>query len=203
MFDRPDVPTKTDASWMFVSREDRAALLGHGIVVLADGIQRRKRWVLLAARDRDAAQTRARAVFGPRVDVTVHAEGPRRLEPLICDGYMEREPGRLQLRYATTRSQHLDDVLVEETDLVVVVYATVCTPTYNGEPEVTEGPVHVYLAAPLGDRLVIDGVTGRAVPFKDVYAELAEEFGLEVGGCDEEVDPFDDGPTGYPPRDTP
>ena len=31
---------------------------------------------------------------------------------------------------------------------------------------------HVYLESPLGDRTVIDGVSGDAVPYKNVYAAL-------------------------------
>jgi len=30
----------------------------------------------------------------------------------------------------------------------------------------------VYLDRPLGDRVVIDGVTGSPVPYKNIYAEL-------------------------------
>jgi hypothetical protein len=33
-------------------------------------------------------------------------------------------------------------------------------------------PYHEYLRAPLGDRTVIDGTTGEAVPYKNIYAEL-------------------------------
>jgi hypothetical protein len=36
-----------------------------------------------------------------------------------------------------------------------------------------EAPVHVSLDRPLGDRAVIDGVTGEAVPYKNVYAALS------------------------------
>jgi hypothetical protein len=32
--------------------------------------------------------------------------------------------------------------------------------------------VHVYLEETLGDRTVVDGVSGDAVPYKNVYAAL-------------------------------
>ena len=38
-----------------------------------------------------------------------------------------------------------------------------------------EIPYHVYLDAPLGDRTVIDGMTGAAVPYKNVWAEISRE----------------------------
>ena len=40
---------------------------------------------------------------------------------------------------------------------------------------VCEGPFHVYLDAPLGDRKVIDGSTGDAVPYKSIWAEIEAE----------------------------
>ena len=35
-----------------------------------------------------------------------------------------------------------------------------------------EGPVHVYLESPLDGRPVIDGVTGKCVPYRNVSAEI-------------------------------
>ena len=40
---------------------------------------------------------------------------------------MEREPGRLQLRYVTCGDEHIDDIEVAEDDDFVVVLGTVCT----------------------------------------------------------------------------
>jgi hypothetical protein len=179
MRDRPGVPSSLEKSWTFVTADDRAALLRAGVVVLADGLLRRKRWVTISAADRASGVKLAQTRFGPRVDVTHVGDGPRRLEPLPCDGHLEREPGRLQLRYATTYSQHIDDVIHEEDDLAVVVFATVCTPVFLDEHHYMEGPVHVYLAGPLDGRPVIDGVTGRRVPYRNVYDEMADDGLLE------------------------
>jgi hypothetical protein len=43
-----------------------------------------------------------------------------------------------------------------------------------------EAPFHVYLDEPLGERRVIDALTGREVPYKDVWAELAAEEAAEA-----------------------
>lgn len=181
MFDRPPIPLSSEPDWEFVTKEDRAALLRDGVVVLGDGLLRRKRWVTISAADRGRGVQLAQDRFGPRVDVTHVGDGPRRLEPLECDGHMEREPGRLQLRYATTVSQHIDDVIHEEDDLAVVVFATVCTPVFHEERHYMEGPIHVYLEGPLDGRAVIDGVTGRRVPYRNVYRELDLEDRLGSG----------------------
>jgi hypothetical protein len=54
-----------------------------------------------------------------------------------------------------------------------VVFATVCA-SIGGEAGAHdyEGPWHVYLERPLGVRVVIDGVSGNGVPYKNVYAGL-------------------------------
>ena len=108
---------------------------------------------------------------------------------------MEREPGRLQLRYETTASQHIDDVLCEEGDHTVVVYATVCTPVHVRERHVCDCPHHVYLETPLGERRVIDGVTGREVPYRNVWADM-EARGELAGDTVVPLRGFDDAPFG-------
>ena len=47
-----------------------------------------------------------------------------------------------------------------------------CTSVAGTSRDAYEGPWHVYLDRPLGDRVVIDGVTGSPVPYKNIYAEL-------------------------------
>jgi hypothetical protein len=56
----------------------------------------------------------------------------------------------------------------------VVVFATVCTSAAGEVGMVHEGPWHVYLEHPLGDRAVIDGASGESVPVKNVYASLGD-----------------------------
>lgn len=162
----------SEIAWSFVTPADRAALLRKGVVVLGDGRSRQGRWAFVTGPDPDRARVDARLQFGPKVVVDVVGAVPRHLVPRACDGHMEREPGRLQLRYATTASEHIDDVLVEEDEESVVVFATVCTPVVNHERHLMEGPHHVYLDRPLGGRRVFDGVTGREVPYKNMWDDL-------------------------------
>ena len=107
---------------------------------------------------------------------------PRRLAPRSFVAYCEREPGRLQLRLVLARDEHVDDIVVDEEDDCVIAFASVCSPTIGAHPEQMEGPFHVYLDQPLGDRKVVDALTGRRLPYRNVLAELAEEYGLNGSG---------------------
>ena len=115
---------------------------------------------------------------------------PRRLAPRSFTAHCEREPGRLQLRLVLARDEHVDDIVVDEEDDRIVASAAVCSPTIGAHPEQMEGPFHVYLEEPLGERKVIDALSGRALPYRNVLAELAEEYGLNGNGAgdEEEVD---------------
>ena len=114
--------------------------------------------------------------LGAGVDVEIVGDLPRSLMPRRCVGHMEREPGRLQLRFVLRGDEHVDDIVLAEDDEAVVVFATVCTSATGVEGEAWEGPWHVYLDRPLGRRLVIDGVTGKPVPYKNVLAQLCSEW---------------------------
>jgi hypothetical protein len=103
---------------------------------------------------------------------------PRRLAPRSFMAHREREPGRLQLRLVLARDEHVDDIVVEEEDDCVIAFASVCSPTTGAHPEQMESPFHVYLDQPLGERKVIDALSGRELPYRNVLAELAEEYGL-------------------------
>jgi hypothetical protein len=113
----------------------------------------------------------------PSVDTTL-----RQLTPRASVAYREREPGRLQLRFVLDADEHMHEIVVEEDDDVVEVFATVCGPVSGPSGEVIEGPWHVYLERPLTGRAVVDALSGREVPYRNVRAELAEEFGLQYGG---------------------
>ena len=117
----------------------------------------------------------------------------RRLAPRSCVGRCEREPGRLQLRFVIDVDEHMHDIVVVEDDDTVVVSAAVCSPTTGVWRDQVEAPFHVYLDEPLGERRVIDALTGREVPYKDVWAEIAAEEAAEAamsngGGSDEVID---------------
>jgi hypothetical protein len=115
---------------------------------------------------------------------------PRRLVPRSFVAHREREPGRLQLRLVLARDEHVDDIVVDEEDDRVIAFASVCTPTTGAHPEQMEGPFHVYRERPLGDRTVVDALSGRTLPYRNVLAELAEEYGLNGSGtsADDTVD---------------
>jgi len=116
------------------------------------------------------------ARLGPGVDVDVCGRLPRRLRPRRCVGYMEREAGRLQLRYVVVGDEHLDDIVVAEDDRTVAVFGTICQPVIQPVGDAVECPYHVYLDRPLGDRSVIDGFGDVPVPYVNVYVELRREF---------------------------
>ena len=101
---------------------------------------------------------------------------PRRLTPRSFTAHCEREPGRMQLRLVLTRDEHVDE------EDRIVAFAAVCSPTIGGHPEQMEGPFHVYLEEPLGERKVIDALSGRELPYRNVLAGLAEEYGLNGNG---------------------
>jgi hypothetical protein len=106
----------------------------------------------------------------------------RQLARRASVAYREREPGRLQLRFVLDADEHMHEIVVDEDDDVVEVFATVCGPVSGPSGEVIEGPWHVYLERPLAGRSVVDALSGREVPYRNVLAELAEEFGLQYGG---------------------
>lgn len=90
-------------------------------------------------------------------------------------GLLEREPCRLQLRFGLCGDEHVDDILVAEDACTVVVFATVCVSMGSeAGADGCEGPWHVYLERPLGTRVVVDGVSGNGVPYKNVYAGIGQ-----------------------------
>jgi hypothetical protein len=154
-----------------VSAADRVALLRHGIVVVESNTEPGLSVSVTGVGARRIREIAARQL-GEEVDVDVLGDLPRRLEPRRCAGYLEREPGRLQLRFVLCGDEHIDDIVVAEDERTVVVFATACT-SVGGERGVPcECPCHVRLERPLGDRAVIDGTCGNAVPRKNVYAAL-------------------------------
>jgi len=157
------------ASW--IRPDHRARLLERGIVIVDDGGAPGRRHVRVSGHGAGVEEA-ARARLGDDIDVEVVGELPRRLEARRCVGYMEREPGRLQLRYVLKGNEHMDDIVVAEADEAVVVFATVCTSAGGERGASCEGPWHVYLERPLGNRTVVDGASGRRVPFKNVYVGL-------------------------------
>jgi hypothetical protein len=95
-----------------------------------------------------------------------------------CLGHMQREPGRLQLRVPLRAREGVCSVLFEEDEESVTVLILVCGDV-DSKSEWTDCPVHIYLAEPLGVRVVRDVVQRRKqVPYRNVYESLEREFGL-------------------------
>lgn len=170
--------TTSEREWAFVTESDRAAILREGVVIVDDGIERNRRWVGATAYNEEWIYEVIGRHFGPDVDPEIYGDMPRQIKPLRCVGYMEREPGRLQVRFVIGSEQHVDEIVFAEDDDAVVVYGTVCSPANLEVGERYEGPWHIYLERPLGDRRVIDGVTGKDVPYRNVWAEIEEQTGL-------------------------
>jgi hypothetical protein len=113
-----------------------------------------RRWYRARAHARRAA---ARLGGGGRC----RSDMPRELRPRCCVGYMEREAGRLQLRFVLRGDEHVDDIVVAEDDESVVVVATVCTSVSGEAGQEWEGPVARLPRAPArradGDRRKLRG----------------------------------------------
>ena len=69
-------------------------------------------------------------------------------------------------------------MLFEEDEESVAVLILVCGEV-EPKSEWTDCPVHIYLAEPLGDRIVRDVVQRhKQVPYRNVYEKLEMESGL-------------------------
>ena len=163
-----------------IGERDRAVLLEQGIKVFAARVDEAgTTHVFVTGGDEAWVRPAVLAQLGPGIDVTVCGTLPRELRPTQCVGYMEREAGRLQLRYVVrTGIEHMDDIEVTEDDRTVIVFARMCTPVTEEAGDELECPYHVYLDSPLGVRTVIDRFDGQPVPYKDVYVELRARYGL-------------------------
>jgi hypothetical protein len=170
-----DTVGRMDQRHPLVTPADRTALLRHGIVVLEVDPARMR--IDVTGHDPERARDVTARRLGDGVDVDVLGELPRTLVPRPCVGYMEREPGRLQLRIVLRGDEHVDEILVAEDERAVVAFATVCTSTAGETGPRCEVPCHVYLDRPLGERAVIDGTLSREVPYKNIYPELEAEGG--------------------------
>ena len=157
---------------VLIGAEDRVALLREGIVVLSAATVKGRLCVSVTGGGEDRVVELVRDRLGEEAEVLVHGVLPRRLLPLRCVGHMEREPGRLQLRFVLWGDEHVDDIVVAEDAETIAVLGSVCTSESGVDRECCEVPCHVYLDSPLGNRAVVDGVTGKPVPYKNVYATL-------------------------------
>jgi hypothetical protein len=174
-----------DESDQLIAAEDRVALLRQGIVVVEAARVRRRLRVAVSAGRIDGVHEAVEQRLGDEVKIAVFGGAPRRHLRRPCVGHMERETGRLQVRYVLWRDEHIADIVVAEDAETVVVLGTVCTANLDQGGDCCEVPCHVYLDDPLGDRAVIDGVTGEAIPYKNIYAEIAQREAINRAGPDD------------------
>ena len=154
-----------------IDATDRTALLRQGITVTNARRTNGRLQVFVSGGDEKRVRAAVAARLGAEVDVSILDELPRRLRPRGCAGHMEREPGRLQLRYVLWGDECMGDIVVFEDARSVVVLGLICEPVGGDAGEPREFPFHVYLDRPLGTRRVFDGCGGGEVPAKAVYAE--------------------------------
>jgi hypothetical protein len=159
-----------------ISNEQRTRLLRAGIVLIDCDLDAQRPWAVVAGAGVERIERAVADEFGAAIDLDIAGDVPRALMPRRCVGHMEREAGRLQLRFVLRGDEHVDDIVLAEDDESVVVYGIVCTSVSSTDGGAWEGPWHVYLDRPLGDRVVIDGVTGSPVPYKNIFAELRDEW---------------------------
>src|SRR3954451_16798776 len=153
-----------------IEATDRTALLRQGITGMNARTTNGRLRVVVSGGDDKRVRAAVAARLGS-VDVSIVDALPRRLRPRGCAGHIEREPGRLQLRYVLWGGECMGDIVVLEDARSVVVLGLICEPVGGDAGEPCEFPFHVYLDRPLGTRRVFDGCGGGEVPAKDVYAE--------------------------------
>jgi hypothetical protein len=159
-----------------LSAEDSVVLLKEGIAVLS--VQEHEGRVQVGAAGRDEERVRRRVVeqLGD-VDVWVVGDLSRQLRPRAAATYMELRPGVLQLRYVIQGDQHVDEIVSAEDDETVVVCGCVCMSAAGDEGEPSDYPAYVVLEQPLGDRAVVDGVSGEPLTYRDIWEGIGEPAG--------------------------
>ena len=106
---------------------------------------------------------------------TDHPNWPRR-----CVGHMEREPRRLQLRFVLFVGEGVCDVEIDEEDHAVTVYGFICAGE-DEEPvdhsESCDCPC-TCIWIDRSETVVIDGHSGRQVPYRNVWEEIAAQLAV-------------------------
>jgi hypothetical protein len=162
-----------------VAVKDQAALLRQGVALIDAELRDGRLIVEVTGAPEERARTVVAKRLGPTTRVTVVDDLPRRLYARPAIGHMEREEGRLQLRYVLWPEEHMADVIVIEDDESVVVLGLVCVAAACEPGDACEVPTHVYLDAPLGGRRVYDGCSGEEIPYKNVWIKIQERIDRE------------------------
>ena len=159
-----------------VSAVDSVALLKEGIAVLSVEEHKGRIQVGVAGRDDERVRRRVAERLGD-VDVWVVGDVSRQLRPRAASTYMPHEPNMLHLRYVVQGDQHVDEIVTAEDDETVVVFGCVCMSVVGDVGPPIDAPAFVLLERPLGDRTVVDGVSGAPLPFRNVYEGIGEPLG--------------------------
>jgi len=87
---------------------------------------------------------------------------PREIVPRALVDYSDRGMGVLKLGIVLYAEEHIDEVLLAEDDEKIVVAAYVCSPGV-ALPGARQEVAKVYAERDIGDRLVIDALTGEVL----------------------------------------
>jgi hypothetical protein len=137
----------------------RARLLERKIVILDE---RDGRLLATGASAERVVETVQRLL--PDHEVEVVGPMPREHRPARCDGWRDKGENTLRVWVAHYDDEHIDEVLAAEDDDRIVVMAFVCSPAARGESsKLVHEPARVHLTRPVGNRPVIDGLTGRVL----------------------------------------
>jgi hypothetical protein len=153
-----------------IATAQRTALLRHGVVVLENELEGPCPRIVVSGAGHERVRMLVAQQLGAEVEVEVWA-----LCRASCgrcgasDTWGERPAGgRFDSSCAATSMSMTSHA-------AVVVFATVCTAVAGESGRAWEGPWHVYLDRPLGDRTVVDGSSGANVPYVNVHDRLLRE----------------------------
>lgn len=143
----------------------RAELLARGVVALDDEETKKgDKFLCVAAPRYEHAQAVVAAVLGDEWEVHWVGPTPREIVPRELVDWSDRGMGGMKLGIVLYAEEHIDEVLLAEDDHKVVVRAFVCSPAQPADGQVRAEVAKVYASREIGDRLVLDGLTGVILP---------------------------------------
>jgi hypothetical protein len=137
----------------------RARLLEQGIVVLAD----RDGQTSVSGAPRERALAAVEELLPGRT-VDVAGRTPREIRPARCVSWRRKADDELRVWVRHWTDEHIDQIVAAEDEEKVVVLAFICSPVAGLDGHELCEPGRVDLRAPLGERRVIDGLTGESLP---------------------------------------
>jgi len=138
----------------------KARLLRRGVTVLDEREYRGDRTLTVSSYVSDWAHE-ALAELLPGVEVDWVGRTPRETVPARCVGWRDKGGDMIRVWVSVRDDQHIDEVIVAESDEEIVVLPFVCCPSAGWTGRRHEDPAHIHLRAPLGDRAVVCGFSGQ------------------------------------------